>query len=64
MHSKRNESRRAGRPRSQPELTRSHRLVTFLTEPEFEQLAMMAAREERSLSSTAHRIIRDRLQES
>jgi hypothetical protein len=65
MHPDRHESHKAvGRPRREPESARSHRLVTFLTEAEFEKLAQMAARDERSLSSTAHRIIRDRLQES
>jgi hypothetical protein len=47
-----------GRPRVAKDLSRPHRIVTFVTETEREQLARVVQDEERSMASVVHRIIK------
>jgi hypothetical protein len=47
-----------GRPRVAQDLSRPHRIVTFVTETEREQLARVVQDEERSMASVVHRIIK------
>jgi len=50
--------KRAGRPRHPPpELCRSQRVVTFVTEKEMQQIRALADSEERPLSATAYELI-------
>lgn len=46
-----------GRPRIDAGKRRERRIVTFVTEVEFEQLSRLAADSERSLSYVAHHLI-------
>ncbi len=48
---------RMGRPRKDPEITRSKRVVTFVTEKELAQLERMADFEKTSLSAIVHSIL-------
>ena len=47
-----------GRPRTAQMLARPHRIVTFVTDRERQQLEEISLQEDRSLSSVAHRIIK------
>jgi hypothetical protein len=47
-----------GRPSIAKNLSRPHRIVTFVTETEREQLARVVQDEERSMASVVHRIIK------
>jgi hypothetical protein len=49
--------KKAGRPRHPPELCRSQRVVTFVTEKEMQQIRALADSEERPLSATAYELI-------
>ncbi len=53
MHKK-----KRGRPSVAKNLSRPHRIVTFVTETEREQLARVVQDEERSMASVVHRIIK------
>lgn len=55
---------RAGRPRVESEAARSRRIVTFVTEGEFERLKEIADEEDRSLSYIARRIIENHLSQA
>lgn len=55
---------RMGRPRQNPEITRSNRVVTFVTDKELVQLERMADLKKISLSAIVHRILHDFLKES
>lgn len=50
--------KKRGRPRVEKSLTRPHRIVTFVTEREREQLARVVQDEERSMAAVVHRIIK------
>jgi hypothetical protein len=50
--------KKRGRPKVAKNLARPHRIVTFVTETEREQLARMVQDEERSMASVVHRIIK------
>jgi hypothetical protein len=50
--------KKRGRPRVAKDLSRPHRIVTFVTETEREQLARVVQDEERSMASVVHRIIK------
>jgi hypothetical protein len=50
--------KKRGRPRVAKNLSRPHRIVTFVTETEREQLARVVQDEERSMASVVHRIIK------
>lgn len=56
------ENKRLGRPPSPPGVTRSQRVVTFVTEKELAQLQSLADRRNLPLSATVHQIIKDTLQ--
>ena len=47
-----------GRPKVARHLTRPHRIVTFVTDKELEQLERVTREEERSMAAVVHRIIR------
>jgi hypothetical protein len=51
------QSRRRGRPPLKPTVRRDRRVVTFLTEQEFNQLSAVATENGKTLSATAHRMI-------
>jgi hypothetical protein len=51
------QSRRRGRPPFTPSVRRDRRVVTFLTEHEFNQLSALATENCKTLSATAHRLI-------
>jgi hypothetical protein len=53
MHTK-----KRGRPKVAQDISRPHRIVTFVTETEREQLARVVQNEERSMASVVHRIIK------
>ena len=53
----RESDRRGGRLRISAETRRPHRVVTFVTDAELEQLEDLASRHERSLSAIVHRMI-------
>lgn len=53
MHTK-----KRGRPKVAQDISRPHRIVTFVTETEREQLARVVQDEERSMASVVHRIIK------
>ncbi len=55
---------RRGRPRQSARISRSKRVVTFVTSAELEALRDLAAREGRSLSSVVQRVIRLYLKQS
>ena len=55
---------RMGRPRQNPEITRSNRVVTFVTDRELAQLERMADLKKTSLSATLHRVLHKFLKES
>ena len=46
-----------GRPPKPASDARSRRVVTFLTEEEFEQISAMAHREDLTISATAHQLL-------
>ena len=48
---------RLGRPPGDPESIRRRRVVTLVTDSEFEKLARIADEEEKSLSAMVHQII-------
>ena len=48
---------RMGRPRLNPEITRSNRVVTFVIDKELAQLKRMADFKKTSLSATLHSIL-------
>ena len=50
--------KKRGRPRVATNLSRPHRIVTFVTETEREQLARVVQEEERSMAAVVHRIIK------
>jgi len=50
--------KKRGRPRVAKNLSRPHRIVTFVTEKEREQLARVVQNEERSMAAVVHRIIK------
>ena len=50
--------KKRGRPSVAKNLSRPHRIVTFVTETEREQLAGVVRDEERSMASVVHRIIK------
>ena len=52
-----------GRPRQNPEITRSNRVVTFVTDKELAQLERMADFEKASLSAIVHSILHSFLKE-
>jgi hypothetical protein len=47
-----------GRPKAARDLARPHRIVTFVTAKEREQLERVTLEEERSMAAVVHRIIR------
>jgi hypothetical protein len=49
--------KKAGRPPHPPELCRSQRVVTFVTEKEMQQIRALAESKERPLSATVHELI-------
>ena len=49
--------KRMGRPRQNPEITRSNRVVTFVTDQELAQLERMADFEKTSLSAVIHNVL-------
>ncbi len=49
--------RRRGRPPGAPESIRHRRVVTLVTDAEFEQLTKIADENDKSVSATAHQII-------
>ncbi|ARN73188.1 hypothetical protein [Oceanicoccus sagamiensis] len=46
-----------GRPAGPTELVRSHRLVTFVTEAEFDRMSQLASADNKSLSATAYDLL-------
>ena len=50
--------KKLGRPRVATNLSRPHRIVTFVTETEREQLVRVVQKEERSMAAVVHRIIK------
>jgi hypothetical protein len=50
-------SRRLGRPPGAPESLRHKRVVTLMTNAEFEKLTKIADKEEKSVSALVHQII-------
>ncbi len=52
-----------GRPRTASILARPHRIVTFVTDKELEQLERVTQEEERSMAAVVHRIIRAHFEE-
>ncbi len=50
-------SRRLGRPPGAPESIRRNRVVTLMTDAEFEKLTRIADEEEKSVSAMVHQII-------
>ena len=55
---------RMGRPRQNPEIARSNRVVTFVTDKELAQLERMADFKKASLSAIVHSILHSFLKES
>ena len=53
--------KRLGRPPAPPGEARSHRLVTFVTEDEFQEIRSIADAKGLSLSSACHRILTENL---
>jgi len=49
--------KRMGRPRLNPEVARTNRIVTFVTNREMVELERIAEREGRSLSAAVHQIL-------
>ena len=47
-----------GRPKTASNLSRPHRIVTFVTDMERELLGRVALEEERSMAAVVHRIIK------
>jgi hypothetical protein len=47
-----------GRPKKARKLARPHRIVTFVTDPEREQLEQISIEEDRSMAAVVHRIIK------
>jgi hypothetical protein len=56
-------SKQRGRPPFPPEIARSRRVVTFVTELELVQLQRIAERRKLALSATIHEIITEKLAE-
>ena len=54
--------RQMGRPRTPTEVARRNRVVTLVTDSEFEQLKTVAAVTERSVSAVVHQVISQFLQ--
>ena len=54
-------ARRRGRPPSPPETSRSQRVVTFVTQSEFEQLSELALTEDKPLSTTVYQLLSEYL---
>jgi hypothetical protein len=52
-----------GRPRIAGNLARPHRIVTFVTDMEKEQLEQVSLEEERSMAAVVHRIIKAHFEE-
>jgi hypothetical protein len=52
-----------GRPRTARNLARPHRIVTFVTDMEKEQLEQVTLNEERSMAAVVHRIIKAHFEE-
>jgi len=50
-------SRRLGRPPGAPESIRNKRVVTLMTDAEFEKLMKVADEEEKSVSALVHHIV-------
>ena len=50
-------TRRRGRPPSTPEKTRRNRVVTLMTDAEFENLTKVADQDEKSVSAMVHEIV-------
>jgi len=48
---------RMGRPRLDPEVARTNRIVTFVTNREMTELELIAEQEGKSLSAVVHRIL-------
>lgn len=46
-----------GRPAGDPESIRSKRVVTLLTDAEFEQLTKVADREDKAVSALVHQVL-------
>jgi len=46
-----------GRPRLDPEVARTNRIVTFVTNREMTELELIAEQEGKSLSAVVHRIL-------
>jgi len=53
-----------GRPRLARELTRPHRIVTFVTDNEQQKLRQTAVDEDRSMAAVIHRIIKAHFEKS
>jgi hypothetical protein len=52
-----------GRPKTPANLARPHRIVTFVTDMEKEQLERVTLDEERSMACVVHRIIKAHFEE-
>ena len=54
-------NKKRGRPPSPPEVSRSERVVTFVTAKEFEQINDLAQAEDKPLSLTVYTMLREHL---
>ena len=60
MEKRQEENRRKmGRPRKNPDQTRSNRIVTFVTNAELAKLDQVAGEDKMSLSAVVHKSIRN-----
>ena len=57
MAKRKTQRRRLGRPPHPPESVRGNRVVTFVTDAEYEKLERLAERSDRSLSAAVYEIL-------
>ena len=57
MAKRESQRRRLGRPPQSPETVRGKRVITFVTDVEYEKLERLAERNDRSLSAVVYEIL-------